>query len=325
MSNVEPAGGLPGLLAKTTGNWLFTSTRRVGYLPFAAGRDLIFERVWVEPRIVDAGFITEELTYDITVWNAYQERSVEFTSVASVSPDGTTLTTPTLPHDIRQGDDLTLTLIIDVDGPPTQSTTYTLVVDAVTFDVDVEGIRVVDLVPDPNWRGGLMLRYYFETAMYSSQRFVEQRRPLMDKPYRSAKANYLVSDEEAHRFFWVLAYGHDKVFGLPVYNEKMRCSSIPNGGTTITTTTATTSMYNLNNLSTHVAIVDHNAGTSEIKEVASVAANSIVVSQAIAGTFDTNTSSVYPVIFVTIRSMQKQHATDDVETVAVEFAEFNNG
>lgn len=325
MSSVEPGATPTGLLPQTAGNWLFTATRRMGYMPFSAGRDLIFERIWVSPQLVAAGFITEELTYDISVWNAYQERSVEFTSVTGLSADGTDLDTPTLPHTITQSDDLILTLTINLAGPPIQATTYSLVVDAVTFGVEVTGIRVVGLIPDPNWGRGIMIRYRFETAMAVSPRFVEQRRPLMDAPYRDMTATYLLSDEEAHRFFYVLSYGHDKIFGLPIYNEKLRCSVIPNGGTTITTVTDTTNMYNLNNLSTHIAIVDHADGTSEIKEVSSVGANSIEVAQDISGTFDVDTTRVYPVVFATVASLRKQHATDNVETVAIEFAEFNNG
>lgn len=313
------------LARQTTGNWAFTNVRRTGVLPYSAGRDLIFDRVWVEPSLIEAGFITEELTYSISIWNAWIDRSVEFTSMSSVNPDGTSLPTGTLPLNISQSDDLVLTLTIDQTGPPVQNTTYSPLIDGVTHEIEITGLRVLGLTPEPNWGAGLQLTYNFRTAMYQTPRFEEQRRPLLDKPYRKERANFLLSATEAHKFFYVISYAHDKVFGVPIYNEMMLASSIPNGGTTITTLTDTSTMYNLNNLSTHVAIVDHGSGTSEIKEVDSIGANSIDVTQAISGTFDTDTTRIYPVFFALVSSLRKSHATDDVEQIEAEFEEFNNG
>lgn len=323
--NAEPLSSPSGLLPQTNGNSVHTPSRSIMSPLFSAGNDLIFERIWVTPQLIEASFITESKDYEIAIWNAYQERSVVFSAIDSTSPTGTTLTTPTLPVNITQSDDLVLTLTIDQEGPPLQNTTYTTTIDGIDFVITITGIRVIGLVPEPNWGPGIQINYSFETAMFQTPRFREQRRPLMDTPYRQAYLRYLSYDTEAHRFFYVLAYGHDKIFGVPIYNEMMRASDIPNGGTVITTTTATTDMYNLNNLCSHIAIVDHNNNLSEIKEFSSIGTNSITVSQAITGTYNVNTTLIYPVFFASVTSLQKSHATDDVETIEIEFGEFNDG
>jgi hypothetical protein len=65
-----------------------------GVLPAASGDDLLFERIWVEPLTVAAGFITETTTHEISIWNAFKDTAKSFSSMSSENPTGTTLPTP---------------------------------------------------------------------------------------------------------------------------------------------------------------------------------------------------------------------------------------
>jgi hypothetical protein len=307
------------------GAWAFTGIRRNGVLPFSAGQHLIFERVWVEPVRVDAGFITEELTYSISIWNAFQSQSVAFTSMASVNPTGTSMPTPSLPVDIRQSDDILLTLTIDETGPPIQDTYYKPLVNGVLYSIYITGVRVLGLAPGPTWEKGIQIRYGFQTSVFQTERFEEQRRPLMDSPYRTVTASFPITSRDAHQFFYDLAYGHDKIFGVPIYNEMLLIDTITQGSATITTTTPTANMYNLNNLCTHVIVVDHGTGQAEIKQISSIGANSIVVTRTMVDDFEANSARVYPIFFGTIQSIRSGHLTDDVAVVELELEEFNHG
>lgn len=306
------------------GGWAFTGVRRNGVLPASSGNDLIFERVWVEPIRVDAGFITEELTYDISIWNAYQERSVEFTSISSVAPTGTSLPTPALPLDIQQSDDVVLTLTIDQTGPPIQDTYYKPLIDGVLYSIYITGIRVLGFFPEPTWEKGVQITYGFQTAMFQTERFEEQRRALMDTPHASLKATFPIYSRDAHQLFYDLSYGHDKLFGVPIYNESMGVSSIASA--TITTTDAVDNLYYLNNLATHVIIVDHGNKLTEIKEISSITpSNTIVCTQAVVESFTAATTRVYPIFFGLVKGVRSGHVTDDVVVVELEFEEFDNG
>lgn len=308
------------------GSWAFTGIRRNGVLPFSAGRDLIFERVWVEPQRVEAGFITEELTYEISIWNAYQERSVEFTSMSSVASDGTSMPTPSLPVDIQQSDDVVLTLTIDQNGPPIQDTYYKPLVDGVLYSIYITGLRVLGFSPEPTWEKGVQIVYGFQTAMYQSIRFEEQRRALMDEPYTKLTATFPITSQDAHKLFYDLSYGHDKLFGVPIYNESMGVSSITAGSDTITVANAVDNLYFLNNLATHIIVVDHGAGQTEIKEISSITpSDTITTTQDVVATFTAATTRVYPIFFGVVASVRSGHVTDDVVMVELSFEEFNNG
>jgi hypothetical protein len=295
-------------------------------LPYSVGENFIFNRVWVEPMAIEHGFITEDSTDNITIWNAWLYRDVDFTQTDSIEAEGTALTTiPTLPHTIQQNSHETLVLTTYRLGPPTQDTTWQFEVDGAWHDVTVTGTRVVQCKPCPNWARGVDIRYDFQTVMFETERFVEQRRPMMDEPTRTLSASYLLRNDAGREFFHAVMYAHDKVFAVPIYNELLVCSNIPNGGTTITTTTATTNMYNLNNLCTYVAIADHAANETEVKEIDSIGANSIVVDSAIAGTFDVNTARVYPIVVGLVSRADITEETEEYSVVRVEYAEYLSG
>jgi hypothetical protein len=151
--------------------------------------------------------------------------------------------------------------------------------------------------------------------MFQTERFEEQRRPLMDTPYRTLSAAWPIYGEEAHTFFYDLSYGHDKVFGVPIYNEMMLVSTITQGSSTITLSTAVTNMYNLNNLSTHIAVM---------KEIDTITPDyTLTVTQDMVENFTAATTRIYPVFFATLSGVRSGHETDDVESVMLEFQEYN--
>lgn len=322
----DTGGGTTVGTRHNLGAWAFTGIRRNGVLPFSAGRDLIFERVWVEPTTVDAGFITEERTYSISIWNAFQEQSVEFTSMSSVDPTGTTLPTPTLPLDIRQSDDITLTLTVAEQGPPLQETYYKPLINGTLWSIYVTGVRALGLSPEPTWEKGIQISYKFETSMFQTEQFEEQRRPLMDEPYCTLAASFPINSRAAHKLFYDISYGHDKVWSVPVYNEKMSIDTITQGSTTITTSSAVDNLYYLNNYATHIAVIDHTNSLVEIKEISSITPSyTIEVSRSMVEDFTAGTTAIYPVFFGLLSGVTSGHLTDDVEIIELEFEEFNNG
>ncbi len=313
-----------------------------GALVEGFGDAVLFNKIYVEivditadpnehlGQSTDAGFITEELSYIVLIWNSYITASKDFTAVTAFSADGTTLTYPTLPQTITPGGDVQCALTIDIIGPALQDTTYRFTVDGGTDDISITGMRVLAMLPEPDWRNGVNHSYQYQTAMFQTARFSEQRRSLVDAPAHSTKANFVMAGAEAQRFFHNLSYGHDKIFGVPIYNELMIPTSVglPAGSPTITLDTTKTDpsdMWNLNNTASYVAIIDHENALSEIKEVSSIGASTIVCTQNISTTFDEATARVYPIYFGLIKASTLQQRTDGIDTVKLDFTEFNNG
>jgi len=287
------------------------------------GKDHLFGRVWVRPVLIEVGFITEELVYEIKIWNAWLSRSIDFTNVSVIAQDGTSLDYPALPYTMPQSGSLVLDLTVEKDGPTSQSTLYGLTLDGDVYNVQITGLRVIALEPDIEWDKSPKIDYAFQTVMFQDPaRYQEQRRPLIEYPDRKQSVSYLLLDNTAHRIFNMFSYGHDKVFGVPIYNEKMVPSDITAGLDIIQLVTSTDYMYNLKNNCQFIIIVDHDNNQAEIKEIKSISANEIEVETVVAETFNLQTTFVYPALLSLIQASRFAEETDNIQIVTVDFKEF---
>lgn len=313
--------------AVTVGSFVNASTYFGGSIPTSYGRDFLFERIWFSPTDVDAGFITEATAYDIVIWNAYQTKDVVMTSVTVSNPTGTSLSYPTVPFTIRATGELLMSMAITALGPALQDTYYRFQIDGVIYSIYAYGIRAIGVWAAPEWGNGVNTAYAFQTVMFSTERFLEQRRPLMDRPMRTLSARYLLESMQAQRFFVSACYGHDKVFGVPIYNEMMGVQAISTLSPTVTlrSTTPTTNLYSLNTYATHCAIVDHANAMVEVKEISSKATGSITFANNVTKTFNANTTAIYPIFFGMLRSVRFNSETDSIDSVDVDFTEYSNG
>jgi len=294
-----------------------------GHLSATYGDDNLFHRVWVSPLLIEVGFITEDDQFEVKIWNAWLAREVDFTAVSSIAPEGTLITYPTLPYTITRSDSLILTLDLYKEGPPVQDTFYGLTIDGDLYTTNITGTRVLPVEPDIQWDESLTISYEFATIMYQDGvRFQEQRRPLMEWADRVISATYLLEGNSAHKFFNVLSYGHDKVFGCPIYNEKMVASSITVDSNIIPLVTATDDLYNLNNNANYIIIVDHENELAEIKEIEAIASAQITTVKDIVETFDVGSTFIYPALISLLYAVSFTEQSDNVETMQVEFREF---
>jgi hypothetical protein len=306
------------------------------------GDDVLFNNIYVEiadlttdPNThhgssLDMGFITEALNYTVVVWNAYLSESKVFTALSETNPDGMTITTPSLPVSIPPGGEVQNPVVVDAVGPALQNTTYTFTVGGDDYTTTFTGMRVLAMIPEPDWHRGIRHGFNYETVMFQTERFREQRRSLVDLPIQSTMANYLMLTDEARNFFYLVSYGHDKVFGVPVYNELMipTATGLPQGSATITIDTTQADpddLWVLNNVAEYIIIVDHENNQAEIKQISSISSPTITVTQNITGDFDESTARVYPAYFATVKAITSRQATDNIDTVKLDFMEFENG
>jgi len=290
------------------------------------GSGFFFERVWVEPLLFALQFITEDIAREIKIWNAYRSKYVQVTDVAVVNEEGTHLTYPTLPHQINIFGDTVYDLDIYGNGPPLQDTQYKLTIDGVEYIVAITGIRIIPWDLDPNWEANLKLTYSFASTIWSNDKFKEQRRALSRESWLNISAAYDTSGDRARKIMNLIGYGKDKVFGMPIYNEKMRPTTADQGGSTIIVAEDFTYFYNLKNRSAYVIIADHENGVAEIKKFTSfTGTNQINLNQPISAAFDLNYTYVYPCVFAVIGSFAGSNVTDDFDEVKVDFKEFKSG
>lgn len=285
--------------------------------------ETLFGRQYVDPLLVNPGFITEDVNYDIVVWNADNKNTTSITSITVVNQSGTTLVYSALPISISRGDDEVLTLTIYNVGPPTQDTQYTIDVGVYSYELDVQGIRAIALEADPNWADGIRVEYAWVTAMATNHRyFREQRRPLSILPWRNVSMTLHAHDLTGMNIQHTLRYGKDKVFVIPIYTEQITCDAITPGASLITPNHAYDKYYNLNNNCTHLVFLDLADMTVEIKEVDTVGASTISFVSTIAATMDPNTTVIYPTVFSTISQISMEPDSDNLSIIKLAFQEY---
>jgi hypothetical protein len=322
----DPYGGIPlsdyGMALRVGQGMTDISQVQNGIVVSNYGDLVLFWRIWFEPVLIDAGFIVEDKNYNVKVWNAYLDQTISITDIAGATTDGTEIFHDPVPIDIGKFGDEWMTITVYGEGPPLQSTVYTFTIEAVEYETDIEGIRVTPIAWEPNWNNKVNIEMHFDTVMERNRYFVEQRRPLRYKPYYKFTFSLQAEGVDAQKLKQSLAYGHDKVFGVPVYTEQLHPSADFNSSSTIQTSNDLTDFWNLNNLAEYVVIIDHTTLLAEIKELASVSANQIVCSIPVTNTFTWQRSVVYPVVMCTGDSFTMRPESDDVWTSDLSFVEY---
>jgi hypothetical protein len=319
-----------------TDDWNVASTEEVGspfapikhnaILAYSYGAELIFDRIWIDPQVINPVFVSEDVIYEIETWNAWITRSVDWTAEAITGDtDGVLYDHAALTITIPAFDDVTYDLTLYGDGPAIQDTVYTETIDGDDYEIDIDTMRVIGLEPEPNWGAHVKISYSFETVLALNDRLVEQRRPLRHELRRTLQFEFIEVGHAAHKVNHLLQYGHDKVFACPIYPELMVPATLTQGTTAIVTSTTTTKLWNLNNACTRVMIVDHINGQNEIKIISSIAANQINTTSTIQGTFTVATSTVYPVFLGVLKRHKVTHHAADTQKIALTFEEYIGG
>jgi len=303
-----------------------------GYIPPALGprmygimgarpEDFMFERIWIIPNEINAKLITATDTYTIALWNAFQRENKVFSAVSSLTPDGTAITTPTLPYNLQPTAEGQVVITIYKTGPSIQQTTYYLTIGGVIYEIPIRGLRVMALAKLLNWATEPEITYDFETSIFQSERLKEQRRSVRDIPNRTLKGEYLVQSTYGQQLLNRIQYGHDKLFAVPIIDEAMIPTTITTGGKSIIISNSTSDMWNFINLCQYIGIYEPSTNQVEIHEVDSYTANSITTTADIVETYNVNDTTIFPIFFGTIQSANISPETTEMSRVDIEYKE----
>jgi len=311
-----------GVAEELQQGYFMAPTREYGWTGFNYLFDMLMNRIWVTPLRIAGGFITEEQLHDITIWNAYLERSVDWTAIAVIREPGTQFDYPAFPYSFAPTASIDRVLTIDRFGPPLQDTYWQLTIDGLVFEIYVDGIRVVPLEEEPNWENEIKVEYNFQTVMYNTERLHEQRRALQEISSRKMNFSFVLEQLRNHRFFNRIAYGHDKIFGVPIFSEKLFPTAVTQGTALITHSNSNEFMWNFQNRMQFVMIANHEDRVLEIKEVLSFTDYQITLKATITESFDVNKTVVYPCLFCVVGGAKYNEKSSHVQTADLEFREF---
>lgn len=284
-----------------------TKQDRSGILGHSFAVEEIYNQIWVTPTEILAGYIADQKDYEISIWNAYVDASKEITDIHIDHETGTYLVHNTLPILLPPGGEDVHDLYILREGPATQATIYTYTVGGGEYTIEITGQRVIPFPYEPKWAHGVKISYNFSTVVTRAKTHKEQRRPLQHKMFREQSAQYVFLDYlESTKAQNTLAYGHGKVLGIPIYTEIIVPTSTLLGATVITTSTTLSELWNLQNLTDFILIID-SAGLYELKEIDSIGSSSITVTRAIEIACDKDTSLIYPIFLSSLESCKFTH------------------
>ena len=279
-------------------------------LSHSYGEENLFNRIWFEPVDYEAGFITEEISFDIKVWNAFMDTLATISDISVLAGTGTSIDNDALPITIQKFGDNTSEVTIDRVGTPLQNTIYTFTINTVEHTCTITGMRIINWLLEPDWGKEVKMELAFETAIAENRFFKEQRRYLREDFLRAVKISTWARGLDAQKVKQDLSYGHDKVFGIPIYSEPCYPTGMLTGETTINISNDYTKYWNLNNLCTYVILVDHQNLVGEVKEVDSIGVGVIELVRAVSETFVAGSTIVYPMFMATIGALSVPAETD---------------
>lgn len=302
---------------------------RSGVLGHSFVTEQIYERIWVTPSEIEAGFIADQKDYKISIWNAFQSSSKEITDIDVENQAGTMLIYGSLPILLPPNGEEIHDLYILKPGPATQETIYFYEIDGNDYVVEISGQRIVPFPHEPNWSGGIKLAYNFQTVVTRARTHKEQRRPMLDRMFREESATFVFLDYlEATKAQNRLAYGHGKVLGIPIYTEPIIPSSGLFGNTVISTLTSLAYLWNLQNLTDFVIIIDFVNYLYEVKELQAIGVNSLTFKKMVSVNLDKDSSTIYPIFLSSLESMKFTHHSGydpEISEYQATFKELVNG
>jgi len=303
-----------------------TSAADVGVriIPFEDSH--IYERVWLEPVLVEAGFIVEDVMYSAWLWNAYRDQSVTLSDIVEYAVSGTYMDQGTFPRDLEIWEEEQFDLYIYKTGPPILNGTYTFELDVVSCVLGVTGMRVIPFFYDIDWDGKFNLTYNFSTVIAESKKLYEQRRQLYANPRRTFDIKLAVWEHFARSVRNHIRYGQDKVFGIPVYSE---CMTINETGDihnylVLNINEDLSEYWNLSKAD-FVMLFDIITWEGEIKELVSCTDTSITFNSVVAGNFEAYRTIAYPVVICLLDKKKIKGPTDRISTATLTFKEFIRG
>lgn len=188
----------------------------------AHGALVWFEGVHIEPRSLDAGFVTGPLTFTIRAFNTSRFRAVVAYEYLVEGEEGVDLNPPpTFDIHLPSTGVTTFSLEVTEEGPP-QFENRVIVrfvgwLDEQT-DIAVVGRRVVPFPIDPS--GEIEEGYAYLTRILTSGADAEQRAALRELPRRQWSFEFVLARSEA-RLMQSLIHGwQQRAFGLPVWYDE---------------------------------------------------------------------------------------------------------
>lgn len=189
--------------------------------PQALFGDDFFDRIHVEPRVLNLGNVSSVQRRAVRVWNAYRSRALALSDAALTGGEGIVLTAPGVPPlPFAPMSERTWQVAVGTDGPPVIAATLAFQFDSfATISVVITGQRIVAWAFVPDWSRGVLERLAWKTDILTSPTQVEQRRGLRSTPRRSFEATMIVGGRERVLLDLAVFGWGGRTWALPIWPD----------------------------------------------------------------------------------------------------------
>lgn len=281
----------------------------------------IYNRIWLREIEIDAGFVVEDIDYDMEIWNA-KSTDVQCTDI-DYYPNavGLDMTNPAVPFTIQRNYIEEFILTVLQEGAPVQDAIIIFTIDGDEYYTTIEATRVITLPFEPDWFKNVKFEMKFETVIFQTERYYEQRRSLSNRPKRLESFTISESGYLAEKFFYIIQRGKDKIFGVPIFFEVFQLLNATQGQTVLNTNGNIDKFWNLNNLCNFVMLIDIETYNVELKEITAVGVSSVTCKNPLVNTFDINKTWVYSIFLGVIGAVGWKNATTKHDSSNIVFTE----
>lgn len=286
------------------------------------------EKIYLIPLEIDAGLIGSDLDYTITVWNA-NDASITLTSVVQSNSDGFVLDMPVPPFDLTAETYYSYILTILKDGPPVQATEITFFFDnGDSKTITLSGKRMEVFPYELDASSSLAISFKHQTVIATSNKYVEQRRSLLQKPVISLEAGFWFELDKTQTFLFSLRAFADKILAVPVWAEEFKILADPVGLFIIELDDPDTELSNcyfFENARFLLLVNIEDSFDYELSEIFSInqGTGEITVSSNISKSFPILTTRVFPVITCFSPEITSaEHLTNEIVKYTLVFEEY---
>lgn len=241
--------------------------------------DLFYNRIIIEPPVVDAGNMISAQTFVVNVFNAYFT-SQPLSSFSETGSEGIEIQQPaTAPFTVRPLQNLQYVLTVGLTGPFSVNAVYELVIGGVSYTITVTGYRLVLFPFPPDWASGVLESLEWRTNILRAHSGAEQRRQLRALPRMELSFDALFNRDSARRLDNLMWGWQNRSFGIPFWPDKTYTTGdIASGSYAIPVVTAGRS-FRVDTL----VVLYLTEDIYEVAEIETVSPTSLTVKSAIAG------------------------------------------
>lgn len=277
--------------------------------------DTFYNRILIEPALLDLGNLLSTQQRSILVWNGFTTSKM-LTGFQAANAAGINVDQPvTPPYSMGPLELLTYNIAVTLDGPAQINATLTWTVDGVDYTGQITGSRVVVFPFAPNWSNDFTESLVWKTSVLRAYDGSEQRRSLRTKARRSFAYSAQLAGRSPARLESMLWGWQNRQFAIPVWPDRARLPSQATAGDTQITINTTTYSFTAGAM----LILYADEQTYEVAEIDTVQSGLILLKRPLGNTWAQRTRIMPIVLGHLPTEVAISRYTDDKLTVSLQF------